>query len=84
MKPKAPVLEQRVIEAGSQQEFKRCLLQNVVTLRFANCGHVAILQYETVIHWGTAEPLADLLVKGWLNGYCGDCARRRGLPTWGV
>jgi hypothetical protein len=48
-----------------------------VAIRFTKCGHVAILQYETVANWGTKEPLADLLTIGRLEGYCGDCTRLR-------
>ena len=66
-----------IIEEGTKQEFKRCLLRNVVVIRFTKCGHAAILKYETVAYWGTKEPLADLFVTGWLEGYCGQCARFR-------
>ncbi len=67
--------EHTIIETGTKQDFKRCLLYSVVAIRFTKCGHVAILQYETVANWGTKEPLADLLTTGRLEGYCGDCTR---------
>jgi len=66
-----------IIETGTKQDFKRCFLRNVVAIRFTKCGHVAILQYETVANWGTKEPLADLLTIGRLEGYCAECTRLR-------